>query len=508
MKRKITLLFQCFLCLVFSVMTLVASAQKKQAPKYSIKVQMKGIKDTTLLLSHYFGYGQQVPKDTAKVDNDGNIIFEGDEELPEGLYLIQHNRFGIFDFIIDKDQDFSLVMDTTSFIKSMKVAGSKENELYFSFQQNYAKRIDEIRKLRGDDVAPKTKNATPKKLDAETEKKINAIGEDINAYVKRFIAENKDSFAAKVIEAPSDPEIPEDFRKSLKGKKDSSERVFYYYKAHFFDKIDLSDERLMRTPFTQRKLDRYFNDLTVQSNDSVCKEADSVVKLAKNNATMKKYLIYYITSSYENPKTLGTDGVVVCMGEKYYVGQPELWDTATVRNFKDRIKLMKPLLTGNKIPNMMPSDSLNRIVPLHNVNSKYTIVFLYDPNCGHCRDTTPKLVKLYNEKKFKERGITVYMASIERNVQEWKKFVREFKTDKFINVIDVHINPQTKKEEYYVDFKNWFDVYATPVVFILDRDKKIIAKRLPVEQMDDFFTYYDKFLEQQAKDKAKTAGSK
>ena len=58
--------------------------------------------------------------------------------------------------------------------------------------------------------------------------------------------------------------------------------------------------------------------------------------------------------------------------------------------------------------------------------------------------------------------------------------------------IDIHKNPQTGKEEYYTDFKNLFDVYATPVIYVLDKDKKIIAKRLPLEQIEDFIDFHKK----------------
>ena len=63
-----------------------------------------------------------------------------------------------------------------------------------------------------------------------------------------------------------------------------------------------------------------------------------------------------------------------------------------------------------------------------------------------------------------------------------------------IHGIDIHKNPQTGKEEYYTDFKNTFDVYATPVVYVLDKDKKIIAKRLPVEQIEDFVDFHRRQL--------------
>jgi hypothetical protein len=42
------------------------------------------------------------------------------------------------------------------------------------------------------------------------------------------------------------------------------------------------------------------------------------------------------------------------------------------------------------------------------------------------------------------------------------------------------------------DFKNIYDIYSTPVMYILDENKKILAKRIGVEQVPDFFDNYFK----------------
>jgi hypothetical protein len=47
------------------------------------------------------------------------------------------------------------------------------------------------------------------------------------------------------------------------------------------------------------------------------------------------------------------------------------------------------------------------------------------------------------------------------------------------------------KEEYYTDFKNTFDIYSTPVVYVLDRNKKIIGKRIPIESLKDFIEFHE-----------------
>jgi peroxiredoxin len=151
---------------------------------------------------------------------------------------------------------------------------------------------------------------------------------------------------------------------------------------------------------------------------------------------------------------------------------------------------LKPLLVGKEFPNMYLTDTVGTEIQIPKIVADYTVLFIYDPECGHCRESAPKLAKAYQT--LKTKNVKVIAASIDRTTVKWKKFIQEFKLQELIHGIDIHKNPQTGKEEYYTDFKNSFDVYATPVVYVLDRDKKIIAKRLPVEQIEDFIDFHRK----------------
>jgi peroxiredoxin len=245
----------------------------------------------------------------------------------------------------------------------------------------------------------------------------------------------------------------------------------------------------MRTPFLQKKIERYFDDLTVQTSDSIAKESDFVLSRAKGR-DVRRYIIYKIASVYESPKIIGTDGAFVHIAEKYYVGEPALWDTSTVRKMKERVAVLKPLLIGKMLPDMYLTDTLGKEILIPKIDADYTVLFIYDPECGHCREAAPKLAKVYQS--LKPKNVKVIAASIDRTPVKWKKFIQEFKLQELIHGIDIHKNVQTGKEEYYTDFKNNFDVYATPVVYVLDKDKKIIAKRLPVEQIEDFIDFHRK----------------
>ncbi|MCU0468368.1 MAG: DUF4369 domain-containing protein [Arcicella sp.] len=448
---------------------------------FSIKGKVKGIKDTTVFLAHYFGYNQQVIKDTAKVDAQGSFHFKGDKTLPEGLYLVSLPKNKYLDLIIG-NQEFSFETDTANLIGKMKVMGSKENEIFFKFQQDMSVKFDEMRAL---ELERKMNNSLL------TTGKIKKLQADITQFQKDWLKSTSGTFVNTLIKASQDPEIPP-FGKPLVTKADTTafyQYQFQYYKEHYWDNIDLTDDRLIRTPFLQKKLERYFDELTVQASDSINKESDFVLSKAKGR-DVRRYVIYKIASTYESPKVLGTDGAFVHMAEKYYVGEPTLWDTSTVRKMKERVAVLKPLLVGKTFPDMYLTDTLGKEITIPTLVADYTVLFIYDPECGHCRESAPKLAKIYQG--LKPKNVKVIAASIDRTPAKWKKFIQEFKLQELIHGIDIHKNPQTGKEEYYTDFKNSFDVYATPVVYVLDRDKKIIAKRLPVEQLEDFIDFHRK----------------
>jgi peroxiredoxin len=465
--------------ILFILLSNLGFSQTKEG--FSIHGKVKGIKDTTVFLAHYFGYNQQVIKDTAKVDSEGKFHFEGNKSLPEGLYLVSLPKQKYMDIVIG-NQEFSFETDTTNLITKMKITGSKENEIFFKFQQDMAAKFEEMKVV---EMEKKFSNSPLADV------KLRKIQGEISKFQKEWLKTTDGTFVNKLIKASQDPEIPP-FGKPLATKADTSAYYQYqynYYKAHFWDNVDLTDDRFIRTPFLQKKMERYFDDLTVQSSDSIIKETDKVLSLAKGR-DVRRYVVYKIASSYENPKILGTDGAFVHIAEKYYVGEPILWDTSTVRKMRERIAVLKPLLVGKEFPNMYLTDTVGTEIQIPKIVADYTVLFIYDPECGHCRESAPKLAKAYQS--LKTKNVKVIAASIDRTPVKWKKFIQEFKLQELIHGIDIHKNPQTGKEEYYTDFKNSFDVYATPVVYVLDKNKKIIAKRLPVEQVEDFIDFHRK----------------
>ncbi len=467
--------------LIGLLLTPVAWAQSTPTtPSDGFKItgRITGVRDTTVVLAHYFGATQYIPKDTARVDGAGNLTFDGQKTLPTGLYLVVTPKHGYVQFLIpDASQRFSFETDTSNIVKNMKVTGSKENELFYAYQQQLGKLNEEAqalnlqKKLRNDAVST-----------AMINQQMGALQKQAQAQRDQFFKENGATFAVKLLKAAAEPEVPT-APKAANGRPDSI-WVFNYFKSHFWDDFDFADERFVRTPFLQQKLDRYLKELTVQQADSLIKEADLVVgkALAGKNNDVKSYAIWYITSQYEQPKVMGTDGLYVHMFEKYYAtGIMPTTDTSTIRKIGERVATLKPTLVGKTLVAPVVSDTLRRPIAFSALKADYTVVYFYAPHCGHCRDSAPKLKKFVDD--YKGKGVEVLAIPVEDSPEEWKKFIREFKLQKAINGFDYTLR---------TNFRQQYDVWTTPTTYVLDKNKKIIARKLPVEELEKFILFQRK----------------
>lgn len=458
------------LSLFFSVSVLLA-----QQPGHQIKVRLKGTQEgKTAHLAHFFGYNQYIKVDSAKVEN-GVLNFQGKDPLKGGIYLIVLSPSKYYDFAVDgKEQFMEIESDTADFVGQVKFKGSKENDLLFAYRkflQDKSKEAEAISTASKGKNDPATQEASRKQME-----KIQA---DVETYMKDFTKTNEGTFASKVIKGNMEPELPKELPKKANGRPDST-YLFNYYKKHFFDNIDFTDDRLLRSPFLHSRLERYFKDLVYQVTDSINRDADKVLKLAKPNQEVYRFVLWQITNKYENNEIVGLDGVFVHLAENYYLKNAPWLDSTQRAKFKERVDILKPLQTGLVFPELIVTDSLGRDYSPMQSKTKYTIVYFYDPECGHCRDSAPKLMEFYHANKGK---VTIYNVSIVYDKKKVMNFVNTYKTGELLNLWDA-------KGRYY--FRNNFDVYSTPTNYILDKDKKIIARRIPVEKLEDFINFYER----------------
>ncbi len=444
---------------------------------YNIKITAKGLKEGTVcLLANYYGDKQYI-KDSAIANANGEVVFKGTEKYPQGIYLFVPRNKRYFDFVMDEGQNFSLETDTLDYLKYMKIKGSDENKDFYDFQTFMAEKQKQIEPLR--DLLKKSKdNKDTSKL---IQDKMSAIDTDVKKYKTNFIKNNPKAFVAKLFKAMEDPEIPE-APLLANGKKDTT-FGFRYYKTHYFDNIDFSDDRMLRTPIFDTKIKTFLDKMTVQIPDSINVSVDYLIEKSKANKEVFKYIVWWITSTYETSKIMGFDAVFVHVVEKYYNKKQTYWvDSTQLYKITNRAQVLKPLLLGKKAPEISMQDSTGKYVSLSNLKSKYTVLVFWDHGCGHCKKEIPKLAELY--KKIKTKGVQVYAVETEDKPEEWKKFIQENQLN-WINVIELDTYRRAVTKQIY-------DIYSTPVIYLLDENKIIKAKRIDTEQVGSFIDYLEK----------------
>ncbi len=440
---------------------------------FKIRVKIAGVVNDTCYLGHYYGQHQYID-DTTIANSKGEMAFTGKEPLPGGIYFILYSKKKYFEFIINKEQELSLETDTVEAVKNMKIKGSDENKLFYEYLNvinDNQKKYDPLKKRM--DANKDNKDST-EILKKEMEK----IDDFVKNYKLDLIKNHPQTFIATVFISSRDPEIPEP-PTLANGRKDSTFKYFYF-KNHYWDNIDFSDDKILRTPVFYNRINNFFSNVVLQHPDTIISEADKLVERARANKEMFKYVVWYITYVYETSKIMGFDAIFVHMVETYYMtNQCEWMSKTTLDNITKRAMKLKPILIGKEAPPMIMQDTSLQLQSLYAVNAKYTVVLFWDYECGHCKTEVPKMVEFYHKKKT-ELGLEVFAVCTDTSMVEMKKFIRKNNMP-FINVD----GPRALTPH----FAETYDIYSTPVIFLLDEKKKIIAKRIDAEQIEEIINF-------------------
>ena len=150
---------------------------------------------------------------------------------------------------------------------------------------------------------------------------------------------------------------------------------------------------------------------------------------------------------------------------------------------------------GAPAPELDMLDTTGKPAPLYNLKSDYTVVAFWDPNCGHCKEEIPRLDSFYKA-SWKAQGLKVYAVlsgdSKEDVKPAWLKFIHEKGLDEWTNVYQTKEMEDADVAAGKPSYRQLYDVIMTPTVFLLDKDKKIIAKKLSLKQIDELLQHQAK----------------
>lgn len=452
-----------FFCLVLNCVV----AAKLDAQSYHIKVKINGYPNDTLLLGYHYGDKQYI-RDTA-IKKNNEFEFKGDTILEPGMYLIvtkpDHNYLQV---LIDKDKThFSL---ETQNIDLNKYANFKNSKLNSDFFQ-YITFVSDKR-ITADSVGKKMQASQDTTFKKQCEKELNRLDNEVKQQQEKIIKEQGKSILAVLINSTKEADIPE-----FKGTKEEiQEQNYRFYKTHFFDFIDFTDDRTVRLPFFQGKLDKYFSNLVMQHPDSINKELDYLLEKCKGNNDVFKYILSTQLSAAANSKYVGMDGVYVHLVENYYAKGKASWiDAESLAKILRDANALKPLLIDKIAPDFVVYKKDSTPITLHSIQSDFLVLLIWAPDCSHCKKSMHHFVDFYE--KYKSKGVEILAVCNKSGPEEktcWEE--KDFKLGNWINTSD----PHGKSTYRYL-----YDVKSTPQVYILDKNKKILTKKIAGEQMNE-----------------------
>lgn len=441
-----------------------------QEPVYQISVKINKFKGNVLYLGYPYG-DKKYLADTAEINQNGVFVFEGTKPLDGGLYFLYSPApAAIYCDVIVAEPRFSLESDTTDIVQMMKATGSLENQVFFDFQ-----RFMREKQKQGNALTEKMKSAGTEPEKEQLSAQLMALDKEVQDYRNNILKTYPQSFVSKFISSTIPVEVPE-APKDADGNVTDPNFTYKYYKKHYFDNTDFSDHRILRTPNFYGKVEEYLEKLTVKHPDSIIASAKLIIEKARSNKEVFRYCVQNLTYKYETSNIMGMDAVFVDLAENYYLSGDAYWaDEATIEKIRDRVQRLKPNLLGKQAPKLILLDTLMRPVNALNIKANYMVLYFYDPDCGHCKKKTPQLRDLYNS-KLKDLGVVVVGADIKKEVDKWKKYVKDQKLN-WVNLADPNMQS---------NFRYEYNIDTTPQVYVLDANKKIIAKKLDVDQVEEF----------------------
>lgn len=453
-----------FIALLTASLLPCVSAKNKET--YKITFTVKNSKDSVMYMGFYYA-NNTLAFDTAFRNKKDQFIFRGTKEIKPGMYFFSNPQGRYTEFIVGSDKpEYTFKTDDANWISHMQVSGSPENADYYEIQnmtRAYYTIIDSIIK------------ATPDKNTAR--EKTEPWKKQLDSLTEQYGITHPDYLIAKMFTARKRVEVPK-----FNEKGDSltlTERAEYYGK-HYFDNMALDCNGFVRTPapIFYDQICRFFDEyLKTATPEVICEYADMMIEKSRPAKEVFQYLVHYVTEKYLRSNVMSHDAVYVHMIEKYYASGDAFWaKPSDIDAEVQRASKWKRLLVGETAPLFGVFDNEEWHF-LNEVKNKYTLLIFWSPTCGHCATIIPAVYEFYEKNKDKYDIGTFAINTEIGEIEKWHKFIEDHHLQ-WNNLNGGVAN---------VDWKNLYDITTTPVIYLLDKDKKILAKKIDAKMLAEIF---------------------
>lgn len=396
---------------------------------------------------------RELPIDTALTDTTGHFVMQIPKKSDIGLYRLGLENMEYIDLIFNYEDivfstNFLHLVDSINFIKS------KENKIYYSFLKETGEEHYKIELLApllrvypgNDPFYTSIKN------------KFTSIQDYFIKKIQNVEKNHKNTYAARLISSEQDPIIYWE-----PGKLNQKT----YLKNYFFKYIDFGDVLLLNSDLFPSKILQFFslysnkNFTKEEQEQEYIKAMDILFGAADETPVVFDYVLDFVIDGFER---FQFDSVMDYIAENY-VNVENCKDDENMEEMKKRIEKYRQLKIGKKAPAISIENMNGKETSLKDINSDYVLLVFWAGWCGHCQTILPKIENLYNMQD--GNAMKVMAISLDHKEVEWKEAAEKLPGE-WIHVSELKGWDSKVAEDY--------NIYATPTMILLDKNKKIIAK--------------------------------
>lgn len=448
-----------------------------------IVVTVEGLGADSVFLANYYG-SRLFYSDTTVADVNGHFVFKGKPFDECGKYAVVLPGPVFFDLmLVSEPMEFRTTMKNPQ--GDMQIIQSEENKVFY----DYLNFLNSKREERTPHDAV-LNDSTASSLKVEIARNaMKVMNSEVLEYQDVLIDDPRDYLFGKYLGMLREPQVP--------NAPSNVENVqfwnYMWYRNHYWDRVDFADSRLVRDGSFHNMIDMWWGKIIPPDPDTLFVEAQKLLAQVVGNEDMFKYILHHMTFESESSKVMCMDKVFVDLVNEYYVKGKVKWlDDKQLAKIVDRAKALKYSVCGNIAHNItLPGLDGTTWKSLHDIEAKYTVMVIWESSCGHCKKEMPVLQRIYEE--WHDKGLEIYAIGNDFEPEPWLEYI---KTTNYTDWIHVSDNPLINAQDSAaaliysritdlesLNFRTTFDVFSTPKLFLLDENKKILAKQIGALQL-------------------------
>ena len=239
--------------------------------------------------------------------------------------------------------------------------------------------------------------------------------------------------------------------------------------SHFWDGIENFDGPTDENPVLAAQIDFYFDKLVSPLPDSITLEISRLINRTESNTDLRDFILWHLLEKYRHPEYMSQDQVFVWLYDQYF-SQLEIKDLndANLTMIREKAERLRRLSLFNIAPNIQLNDS----VDLQSIESEYSVLFFYDHDCDLCQQEMQDLDSVIAQ----HPEITV--LAIDMNPEGSGGFAIHPQGNG-----DLKSPIQHRRISNPSELIGLYDIETTLVIYVLDRNKRIIAKKIRARQI-------------------------